>query len=46
MTRRCMSLVCLLALAVSAGLFFGLIRSARRRFGKQTDDEQMISLHL
>ena len=36
----------LLALAVSAGLFFGIIRSARRRFGKQTDDDQLISLRL
>ncbi len=36
----------LLALAITAGLFFGVIRNARRRFGKQTDEEPVISLHL
>jgi hypothetical protein len=36
----------LLALAITAGLFFGGIRSARRRFSKGGEDDQMISLHL
>jgi hypothetical protein len=36
----------LLALAVTAGLFFGGIRSARRRFGKSGDENAVISLHL
>ena len=36
----------LLALALCSGLFYGGIRSARRRFGKVTDDEPLIRLHL
>ncbi len=36
----------LLALAVLSGLFFGAIRSARRRFGKGTEDDPIVSLHL
>lgn len=36
----------LLALAVVSGLFFGGIRSARRRFGKAGEDEAIVSLHL
>jgi hypothetical protein len=36
----------LLALAVLSGIFFGGIRSARRRYGKGTEEDPLISLHL
>jgi hypothetical protein len=36
----------LLALAVLSGMFFGLIRSARRRFGKQAEEDSIMTLHL
>lgn len=36
----------LLALAVLSGIFFGVIRRARRRFGRGTEDDQIVSLHL
>jgi hypothetical protein len=36
----------LLALAIVSGLFFGGIRTARRRYGKTGDENAVISLHL
>lgn len=36
----------LLALAVLSGLFFGAIRSTRRRFRKGQEEDPMITLHL